>query len=46
MNVQNNLENKIAMVTGRWMKVYNHKWNITGQKKELKPLAEDNEQNY
>lgn len=33
MNVQNNLENKIAMVTGRWMKVYNHKMEYYWAKK-------------
>lgn len=34
MNVQNNLESRIAMVTGEWMTVYNHKmeyyWTTKG----------------
>lgn len=33
MNVQNNLENKIAMVTGRLMKVYNYKMEYYWAKK-------------
>lgn len=39
MNVQNKLENEIAMVTGRWMKVYNHKMEYYWAKKGTKTIS-------